>query len=116
MRTHDNRVIGDYLSVVVLGALDQVMDLERGSYVVGFYLDQYMVSDLIQGVKSSPGPDLRLPVPGDDLPLFPEVDEDPLPSVVDEGRLQELLTATVAPDKWDGSPYTMGLLSGVAAS
>ena len=25
MRTHDNRVIGDYLSVVVLGALDQAL-------------------------------------------------------------------------------------------
>ncbi|MCR9247107.1 MAG: hypothetical protein NXI31_18905 [bacterium] len=77
------------------------------------YLKPYMVSDLIQGVQSSPGPDLRLPVPGDDLPLFPEVDEDPLPSVVDEGRLQELLTATVAPEKWDGSPFTMNLLSGI---
>lgn len=77
------------------------------------FLKQYLVSDLVQGVQSSPGPDLRLPVPGDDLPLFPEVDEDPQPSVVDEGRLQELLMATVAPDKWDGSPFTMNLLSGV---
>ncbi|MCA8954394.1 MAG: hypothetical protein KDE27_33115, partial [Planctomycetes bacterium] len=77
------------------------------------YRKDYIVSDLIQGVRSSPGPDLRLPVPGDDLPLFPEVDEDPLPSVVDEGRLQELITATISPDKWDGNPFTMSLLSGV---
>ena len=93
---------------------DGMVHLVSPANAIGvLFLKNYLVSDLIQGVQSSPGPDLRLPVPGDDLPLFPEVDEDPLPSVVDEGRLQELLTATIAVDKWDGSPFTMNLLSGV---
>lgn len=76
------------------------------------YVQDYNVQDLIHGVKSSPGPNLRLPVPGDDAPLFPEVDEEPQPSVVDEGRLQELLKATIATDKWDG-PFNMNLLNGM---
>ncbi|MCA8974872.1 MAG: hypothetical protein KDC98_09120, partial [Planctomycetes bacterium] len=77
------------------------------------YVRPYQVGDLIQGVRSAPGPDLRLPVPGDDAPLFPEVDEEPQPAVVDQDRLTELLTSVVAPEKWDGSPFTMGLISGI---
>ena len=93
---------------------DGMVNLVSPENAIGIlYLQNYLVSDLIHGVKSSPGPDLRLPVPGDDMPLFPEIDDEPQPSVVDEGRLQELLQATIAVDKWDGSPFTMNLLSGV---
>jgi hypothetical protein len=67
------------------------------------YYNRYNVSSLVQGIQSKPGPDLRLKTPDDDLPLFPEVDEDPLPSVVDDARLQELLKAAVAPDKWEAA-------------
>ena len=76
-------------------------------------LRSYKVQDLVQGVKGKPGANLRLPVPGDDTPLFGEDEEDPQPSVVDEGRLQDLLKATVATDKWDGSPFTMTAQAGV---
>ncbi|MFM1871672.1 MAG: hypothetical protein RL398_1094, partial [Planctomycetota bacterium] len=76
-------------------------------------LRSYKVQDLVQGVRGKPGANLRLPVPGDDTPLFGEEEEDPQPSVVDEGRLQDLLKATVASDKWDGSPFTMTAQAGV---
>ena len=76
-------------------------------------LQPFNVSELVSGVQSKPGPDLRLKVPGDDAPLFPEVDEEPMPSVVDDGRLTELLTATIAPDKWDDSPFGMRYQGGV---
>ncbi|HEB53671.1 MAG TPA: hypothetical protein ENI87_10505, partial [bacterium] len=75
-------------------------------------MQPYNVSELVSGVQSKPGPDMRLKVPGDDMPLFPEVDEDPMPSVVDDGRLTELLTATIEPDKWDGSPFSMNYQQG----
>ena len=70
-------------------------------------LRPFNVSELVTGVQSKPGPDLRLKVPGDDAPLFPEVDEEPMPSVVDDGRLTELLTSTIAPDMWDDAPFGM---------
>ncbi len=70
-------------------------------------LKPYPVRELTQGVQGKPGPNLRLPVPGDDQPLFPEVEEETAPSIVDESRLQELIKATIATDKWDGSPFTM---------
>jgi len=76
-------------------------------------LQPFNVNELVSGVQSKPGPDLRLKVPGDDAPLFPEVDEEPQPSVVDDTRLVELLQATVAPDKWEGSPFTMNYQGGV---
>lgn len=76
-------------------------------------LQPFNVNELVSGVQSKPGPDLRLKVPGDDAPLFPEVDEEPQPSVVDDTRLVELLTATIAPDKWEGSPFTMNFQGGV---
>lgn len=76
-------------------------------------LQPYNVKELVQGVQGKPGPNLRLTVPGDDTPLFPEAEEETQPSVVDEGRLQELIKATIAPDKWDGSPFTMNMQQGV---
>jgi type II secretory pathway component GspD/PulD (secretin) len=76
-------------------------------------LQPFNVNELVSGVQSKPGPDLRLKVPGDDAPLFPEVDEEPQPSVVDDTRLVELLQATIAPDKWEGSPFTMNFQGGV---
>ncbi|MCK5940373.1 MAG: hypothetical protein KAI24_00275, partial [Planctomycetes bacterium] len=76
-------------------------------------LQPFNVTELVTGVQSKPGPDLRLKVPGDDAPLFPEVDEEPQPSVVDDTRLVELLQATIAPEKWEGSPFTMNFQGGV---
>ena len=73
----------------------------------------FKVGELVTGVQSKPGPDLRLKVPNDDLPLFPEVDEDPLPPVVDQDRLMELISSTIAVDRWDGSPFTMNYQLGV---
>ncbi|MBP8299226.1 MAG: hypothetical protein KA020_02580 [Planctomycetes bacterium] len=93
---------------------DGLVQLVSPANAIGtLYLDKYHVQDLIQGVKGSPGPNLRLPIPGDDTPLFAEVDEEPQPSVVDEGRLQDLLKSTIASDKWEGSPFTMNMQSGV---
>ncbi len=76
-------------------------------------LQPYNVKELITGVQGRPGANLRLPVPGDDTPLFAEPEEETQPSVVDEGRLQELIKATIASDKWDGSPFTMNMQGGV---
>ncbi|MBL8752198.1 MAG: hypothetical protein JNK15_02765, partial [Planctomycetes bacterium] len=76
-------------------------------------LQPYNVKELITGVPAKPGPNLRLPVPGDDAPLFETPEEETQPSVVDEGRLQELIKATIASDKWDGSPFTMSMQQGV---
>lgn len=76
-------------------------------------LQPFNVTELVTGVQGKPGPDLRLKVPGDDNPLFPEIDEDPSPSVVDDSRLQELITASIATDKWDGAPFTMSFQQGV---
>jgi tetratricopeptide (TPR) repeat protein len=76
-------------------------------------LQPYNVTELVEGVRSKPGPDLRLPVPGDDNPLFPEVDDDPQPSVVEEGRLMDLIKETIARDKWDGNPFTVNYQGGV---
>ncbi len=77
------------------------------------YYERYPVSDLVQGFRSRPGPDLRLKAPDDDSPLFPEVDEDPAPSVVDESRLQDILKEAVAAGRWDGSPFTMNFQAGM---
>jgi tetratricopeptide (TPR) repeat protein len=77
------------------------------------YYDRYRVSDLVEGFMPQPGPDLKLKTPEDDSPLFPEVDEDPLPAVVDDGRLTEILKASVAPEKWEGSPFTMNYQAGM---
>ncbi len=93
---------------------DGIVHLVSPDKAIGnIILRSYKVQDLVQGVKGKPGANLRLPVPGDDTPLFGEDEEDPQPSVVDEGRLQDLLKATVATDKWDGSPFTMTAQSGV---
>ncbi len=75
-------------------------------------LRPYNVKELVAPVQGKPGPNLRLTVPGDDSPLFPEAEEVTAPSVVDEGRLQELIKATIATDKWDGSPFTMNMVDG----
>jgi tetratricopeptide (TPR) repeat protein len=99
---------------VAFKVLNGMVHLVSPANAIGtLYLQKYHVQDLIQGVKGQPGPDLRLPVPGDDAPMFPEIDEEPQPSVVDEGRLQDLLKSTIATDKWEGSPFTMNLQSGV---
>ena len=77
------------------------------------YYERYPVSDLVQGFKPNPGPDLKLRSPDDDTPLFPEVDEEPMPAVVDDQRLQEILQEAVAPGKWDDQfnmTYQAGLL------
>jgi type II secretory pathway component GspD/PulD (secretin) len=91
---------------------DGIVHLVSPDKAVGqILLRSYKVQDLVLGVRGKPGANLRLPVPGDDAPLFPDEEEDPQPSVVDEGRLQDLLKATVATDKWDNG-FTMGAQNG----
>lgn len=93
---------------------DGVVHLVSPANAIGtLYYERYNVSDLVQGIRGKPGPELRLKTPEDDAPLFPEIDDEPLPSVVDDGRLQELLKASIAADKWDGSPFTMNFQSGM---
>jgi type II secretory pathway component GspD/PulD (secretin) len=75
-------------------------------------LRPYNVTELVKPVQGKAGPSLRLQVPGDEAPLFPEVPEDTTPSVLDDGRLQELIKATIATDKWDGNPFTMNPIGG----
>ncbi|MGE3171137.1 MAG: hypothetical protein AB7O97_00840 [Planctomycetota bacterium] len=77
------------------------------------YYERYKVSDLVQGFRSKPGPNLKLKAPDDDSPLFPEVDEDPMPSVVDESRLQDILKEAIAEGMWEGSPFTMNFQAGM---
>jgi len=92
---------------------DGLVQLTTPDKAIGnLILKPYNVRELVQGVQGKPGANLRLPVPGDDTPLFPEPEEETQPSVVDEGRLQELIKATIATDKWDGSPFTMNMLQG----
>lgn len=71
------------------------------------YYERYPVSDLIQGFKEKPGPDLKLKAPDDDSPLFPPVEDEPAPAVVDASKLQDILKEAVANGKWDGAPFTM---------
>jgi Flp pilus assembly secretin CpaC/tetratricopeptide (TPR) repeat protein len=93
---------------------DGMVHLVSPANAIGtLYLHRYNVGALVQGVKGHPGPDLKLVPPGDDSPLFPEEEGDPAPSVVDDSRLQELLKTTIAPDKWEGSPFTMGYQAGI---
>lgn len=91
---------------------DGLVQLVTPENAVGnLVMKPYTVTDLVSGVVGKPGPDLRLKVPDDDLPLFPEIDEDPMPSVVDDGRLLELITSTIAVDRWDGSPFSISYLN-----
>lgn len=92
---------------------DGLVQLVTPAQAIGnLILRPYNVKELVQGVPSKPGANLRLSVPNDDAPLFEEADEETQPSVVDEGRLQELIKATIASDKWDGSPFTMNMQHG----
>lgn len=92
---------------------DGMVQLVSPQNAIGaLYLAPYHVADLVQGVRSKPGPDLKLYTPGDDSPLFPEDDSDPLPSVVDDGRLRELITTTIEEGKWESSPFSVNYQSG----
>lgn len=95
---------------------DGLVHLVTPANAIGNLIQQpYNVKELIQGVPDKKGPNLRLVGPGDDAPVFAEDEGDaevPI-AVVDEGRLQELIKSTIATDKWDGSPFTMQMLSGM---
>lgn len=93
---------------------DGIVHLVSPENAVGaMYLKPYQVSDLVQGVRGRPGPDLKLTAPGSDEGLFGGEEEDPAPSVVDDGRLRELIQNTVATGKWDGQPFTINYQAGV---
>jgi type II secretory pathway component GspD/PulD (secretin) len=93
---------------------DGLVQLVTPENAIGkLFLQPFNVTELVTGVQGKPGPDLRLKVPGDDNPLFPEIDEDPTPSVVDDARLTEIITSSIAADKWDGAPFTMTYQQGV---
>lgn len=95
---------------------DGLVHLVTPTNAIGNLIQQpYNVKELIQGVPDRKGPNLRLVGPGDDAPVFAEDEGDaevPI-AVVDEGRLQELIKSTIASDKWDGSPFSMQMLSGM---
>jgi len=95
---------------------DGLVHLVTPANAIGNLIQQpYNVKELIQGVPDKKGPNLRLVGPGDDAPVFAEDEGDaevPI-AVVDEGRLQELIKSTIASDKWDGSPFSMQMLSGM---
>lgn len=92
---------------------DGMVVLVKPEEAIGtLYQARYNVADLVQGVKSHPGPDLKLKDPADDTPLFTIDDSDPTPSVVDDARLSELVKETVAVGKWDAAPFTLNIQSG----
>ncbi len=92
---------------------DGMVHLVSPANAIGtLYTKPYAVADLVTGIKNRPGPDLKLQAPGEDAPLFPEDDSDPLPAVVDDGRLRELISSTIATDKWEGAPFTMNFQNG----
>jgi tetratricopeptide (TPR) repeat protein len=63
-------------------------------------LRQYDVRDLVQGVPSKPGRELKLRAPGDeDAPA--EEEGEAKPTVVDETKLVDMIRANVAPESWD---------------
>ena len=64
------------------------------------YLVQYEVRDIVQGVKSRPGVELKLKAPGDEE-AAPATEDEPVPTVVDASKLQELIRANIAPDSWE---------------
>jgi len=115
-----NRSVADALKVIqsrtgvaykIVHGLVQLVPPDKA--IGTLYYERYPISDLIKGFKAKPGPDLKLKAPDDDSPLFPEVDDNEAPSVVDESRLQDILKETVAPGKWDGSPFTMSSQAGM---
>ncbi len=76
------------------------------------YLYPYPVRDLVLGVKSHPGPKLKLSVPGEELDAFFD-EEEPAPTVVDDGRLQDLIRNNIEPTTWDEGISTMSYQAGV---
>lgn len=75
------------------------------------YLSQYEVRDLVLGVRSNAGVDLKLSVQSFDEDFFEE--EEPLPTLVNDDRLQELIRNNIAVDTWDGEVGTISYLNGV---
>lgn len=73
----------------------------------------YKVADITTGHRNQPGPNLRLQPPGDDDPVFVVDEEEPQPAVVEEGRLMDMLKATVATEKWGDNPFSMTGQNGV---
>ena len=65
------------------------------------YLVHYEVRDIVQGVKSRPGPELKLKSPGEEDFGAMEEDEEPMPTVVDAGKLVDLIRTNIEPDSWD---------------
>ena len=93
---------------------DGIVHLTTPENAIGVLtLERHNVSDLVHGIKDKPGPDLKLKPPDDDSPLFPEAGDEAAPTVVDDGRLQEMLKSAVAPNKWDGNPFTMNFSAGM---
>ena len=65
------------------------------------YLVHYEVRDIVQGVKSQPGPELKLKAPGDVDLGFMDEGEEPMATVVDSGKLVDLIRTNIDPDSWD---------------
>jgi type II secretory pathway component GspD/PulD (secretin) len=93
---------------------DGVVELVSSEVRTGkTYLVPYEVRDLVQGVKSQPGPKLKLTVPGEDLDSFGFDEDEPAATVVEEDRLQDLIRENIGVDTWEGEPGTMSYQSGV---
>lgn len=80
---------------------DGVVELVSAATPTGrAYLKPYEVRDIVQGVRSQPGPTLKLVAPGSDEGFGATDEEDPAPSVVDDGTLTRLIQENIAPESW----------------
>lgn len=66
-------------------------------------LAAYPIESLTHGHVSA----ANVPLPFEDEWLFGDDDEEPMPAVVDADQLIEMLTSTICPELWDGSPHTI---------
>jgi general secretion pathway protein D len=77
-----------------------VVELLSSDAPVGkVYTVPYEVRDIVLGVRSKPGPDLKLKTGAEEVPFFGE--DEPAPTVVEEGFLIDLITQGIAADSWD---------------
>ena len=80
---------------------DGVVQLVSSDTPIGTaYLRPYEVRDIVNGVRSQPGPTLKLTVPGADDGGFGFEEDDPAPNVVDDGTLTRLIQENIAAESW----------------
>ena len=62
------------------------------------YQAQYEVTDIVQGVRNKPGPDLKLKTSDEPEPFFEP--EEPEATVVNDSFLIDLIQGAISPDSW----------------